>query len=115
MATKKTFNSATEKHCLTCAAHLPKDDEAVYCPTCEIRPVHLGYTDAQLRTAFSRVEPYGNWKNPIRQSFSPPLSGAERALISAAVGFFTGESAKFIEEEHETTVVGRGYYVVIGA
>ena len=115
MPSTTTFDFATQKHCRTCVTHLPKNDDAVYCEVCETRPVHLGYTDAELHAAFARVEDKTHWKNPIHATVYPAMNQEERKIFSAAIGFFTGENPKFIDAPNKTTVIGRGYYVVIGA
>ncbi len=78
-------------------------------------PVHLGFTAPKLALAFSRVESYGSWKNPIDKQFDRVLTRAEKSAISAAVGFYTGEAPTILWEAEGTRVVGRGYYAVIGA
>ena len=79
------------------------------------RPVHLGYTMPKLVLAFSRVEPFGNWKNPIDHQFDHVLTRAEKSAISAATAFYTGERPIFSDNPKGTRVIARGYYGVIGA
>lgn len=78
-------------------------------------PVHLGFTAPKLALAFSRVEPFGNWKNPIDQQFDHTLTRAEKLAIAASIGFYTGGGSTFSENAKGTRVTSRGYYVVIGA
>ncbi len=78
-------------------------------------PVHLGFTLPKLALAFSRVEPFGNWKNPIDQQFDHVLTRVEKLAIAASISFYTGGSSTFSKNANGTRVTSRGYYVTIGA
>lgn len=78
-------------------------------------PVHLGFTAPKLSAAFNRVTHPDYWKNPINKQFDHVLTRAEKFAISAAIDFYTGERPIISENTFGTNVLGRGYYVVIGA
>ena len=75
------------------------------------------YTREQLEAAFDRVKPEGHWKNPIRRTFDGKLSDEEKAVIRAAIIFYTGSVPKFTEypKQDLTKVVADGYFLAIGA
>jgi hypothetical protein len=69
-------------------------------------------TIGELRAAFDRIAPAGNWKLPIRAR----IEAAEFPLMDAAAVFMTGAGiARVGLEPGPWLVVGKGYYAATGA
>jgi hypothetical protein len=73
------------------------------------------YTREQLDAAFNRVKPDGHWKDRIRATVKPMLSEDEKAVVRAAVIFYTGSVPLFIDGKGTTKELADGYYLTIGA
>ena len=86
-----------------------------YCEHCHNVRVFRGYSRAELKDAFERVEDKTNWKNPIDTVLPGMLSGAEQSLIEAAVIFFAGCEPTILPYEFGTRVTAKGYYHAVGA
>lgn len=77
--------------------------------------VYRGYSRAELRKAFERVQDKTNWKNPIDVTL-PYLKPSERSLIHAAVVFFAGCEPTFeVLNTRQHRVRAVGYYAAVGA
>ena len=93
--------------------------------------VYRGFTREELKAAFERVEPAGNWKLEIDATIRVGLAGlaASSKLLKAAVAFYTGsvatvalisDSSHWTRGRPETEsvlirVTAAGYYRTIGA
>jgi len=53
----------------------------------------MGFRPDQMATAFDRVRDHHDWKAPIRSI----IDVSERAVVAAAVQWFTGTTAEFVE------------------
>lgn len=77
-------------------------------------------TRGELHEAFKRVEPRGNWKNPISAEFSTATVEADSAyeveVIREAIVFFTG-SVPTIRHLGNFRFIAQaaGYYAAVGA
>lgn len=74
------------------------------------------YTEDQLREAFRKVRTAGNWKLPIDKVIPAPAD-EEWALISEAVGYYTGSFAdcQLSDDGQAIRVTAAGYYACIGS
>lgn len=71
----------------------------------------LGFNDDEMRAAFAKVESKRGWK-PIRAT----IAAADRAVVDAAICFFTGGGAEFSPlPGGKLRVIAPGYYNNIGA
>jgi hypothetical protein len=53
----------------------------------------MGFRPDQMAAAFDRVRDHHDWKAPIRST----IHVSERAVVAAAVQWFTGTTAEFVE------------------
>jgi len=75
-----------------------------------------GYTEAELSVAFNLVAPSPNWKVAIRATFPSITPAKKRALISFAIGFYTGSEATWSKTAGGALLVtAPGYYAACGA
>lgn len=76
-----------------------------------------GFSIAELRRAFERVQDKADWKNPI-DAFIGQADTTERRKIATAIEFFTGSRAEWISAQRRTkavwTVQAPGYYQACG-
>lgn len=71
-----------------------------------------GYTQDQLKNAFTMVENRDNWKHPI----DAEIPEIDRHIVATAIEFFAGGKAKFTAAgEGRLRVKAPGYYALIGA
>jgi hypothetical protein len=77
-------------------------------------------TRGELSTAFNRIAPKGNWKNPIN-AVVDIANDFDKALMSEAIIFFTGSVPKFLPRGGgklpgcRYRVTAKGYYLTVGA
>ena len=75
-----------------------------------------GYTESELSAAFELVAPKPNWKTAISATLPSITSAKKRALISFAIGFYTGSEATWSKTPSgKLLVTAPGYYVAVGA
>ncbi|MDQ6892221.1 MAG: hypothetical protein M3167_06025 [Acidobacteriota bacterium] len=75
--------------------------------------LHGGYTVAELREAFSRVQNAENWKFPVDTT----VAAAAVAVLEVAIPFMTGSVPTFRKIRGTSAFVVRaaGYYAAVGA
>jgi hypothetical protein len=78
----------------------------------ERREVFGGYTDDELREAFSLVKNRENWKLPVDAVV--PVD-ADMGRIDAAVAYFTGGGITQLKVKDGWRVLAAGYYACIGS
>lgn len=93
-----------------------EESSETFCYFCRQRPVHQGFTRAELRIGFDLVAPKDNWKMPINAAIPEGLSGRELMAIQAGIEFYTASTPAFeMVGGRVTRVRAAGYYAAVGA
>lgn len=86
--------------------------EAAEAAVCRLNLSRGGYTQDQLKNAFTLVESQENWKYPI----DAEIPANDRHIVATAIEFFAGGQATFTAAgEGRLRVKAPGYYALIGA
>ena len=84
--------------------------------TIDLNTLLGGYTEDELSAAFNLVAPTPNWKTAIRATFPSITPTKKRALITFAIGFYTGSEATWSKTAGGALLVtAPGYYAACGA
>ena len=82
------------------------------CDACNAKPIHKGFSRAEMSAAFDAVKNPENWKMPG----TGIIDSDKFDVTAAAVEFYAGGGLQVVKRDGDQTVVTfPGYYALIGA